>query len=868
MTNWKLESDVNYWVLKSLESLGLRKGIDFNDESAMSDYMKDALQWWAKTQNKTNFGKPDFHVEKYKIPVIIEDKLSYKKLLAWSVSSPKNDDASIRNFSVNGALHYARTMISSGKYKEVIAIGVAGDNEENVEIQVYYVYGYGLETVKYMPHFKNFSFLQNQEAFDKFYEESQLTEWEKHKILVSSKISLWAYAKKLNKMLHQHDISVAERVLYVSWMLLSMQNVFDGEGNIKIKGLTDNDLNGYLSDGERDGQIVLRKINSFLKERNIPDEKTKIMLNSFSTIASNPQRDLPVKLDPEVSKLIQKESSVKKQIFVFIYENIYKRLDEFKGHLDVMGELYSSFLKYALGDGKDLGIVLTPPYVTKMMCEMIDINQHSRVLDLTTGSAGFLISAMEHMIDDVGKSYTKGSTLFDDRVKTIKSKQLFWIEKNGNMYTLAATNMILRGDGASNIVMDDALTFDLDKLQKFNADKFLLNPPYSKDENGIQFFSRGLGVMEKWGFAAVIIQDSAWSGKADKTNKHILKHHTLLASIKMPTDLFQPMAWVQTSIYIFEARKPHDFGKPVKFIDFRNDGYKRTSRSLQEVDSPVERYEDVIKILKAGKSVNNLKASWDLNAVYVEDFIDDSGKDWNFDQHQKIDITPTLSDFKKTVSDYLAWEVSQILQKNNENSELGTQISPRLRELEEDFKHNGGKFEKKKLEELFEVKGNPQLNKDSFEFDENWEYPYFTRTVLNNGIAWYVKYLDEEHKIKWNSIAVWMLWMQFFYMEKDFYAGQFTKTIFPRFERFNSLLAQYFIALMNKNQKIFQGSLVRDFEKLFYATEVALPLDKNGEISFDFMEKYIKALEAERLEELEAYLLATGLKDYHLTEKE
>ena len=139
---------------------------------------------------------------------------------------------------------------------------------------------------------------------------------------------------------------------------------------------------------------------------------------------------------------------------------------------------------------------------------------------------------------------------------------------------------------------------------------------------------------------------------------------------------------------------------------------------------------------------------------------------------------------------------------------------------------------------------------------------------MNNGIAWYVKYLDEEHKIKWNSIAVWMLWMQFFYMEKDFYAGQFTKTIFPRFERFNSLLAQYFIALMNKNQKIFQGSLVRDFEKLFYATEVDLPLDKNGEISFDFMEKYIKALEAERLEELEAYLLATGLKDYHLTEKE
>ena len=108
----------------------------------------------------------------------------------------------------------------------------------------------------------------------------------------------------------------------------------------------------------------------------------------------------------------------------------------------------------------------------------------------------------------------------------------------------------------------------------------------------------------------------------------------------------------------------------MKFIDFRNDGYKRTSRSLQEVDNPVERYEDIIKIFKAGKNAKNLKAGRDLDAVYVEDFIDDSGKDWNFDQHQKIDITPTLSDFKKTVSDYLAWEVRQILQKNNEKPEL------------------------------------------------------------------------------------------------------------------------------------------------------------------------------------------------------
>ena len=658
MTNWKLEDSVNDWVKAELR----KKDLEFWVESIMSDFMKESLANASKTQNKTATWKPDFNIEKYEIPVIIEDKLRSEKLIATNNDgSIKSDDKSISAFAVNWAVWYATKMIGSGKYNEVIAIGVAGDNEENVEVSVHYVYGSGFETVKAMPTFKNFSFLENKETFARFYEEAQLTTGEKHKILVNSKTNLGNHAKKLNKMLHLHDISVAERVLYVSGMLLSMQNVFDDEGNLKIRGLTVEDLNGFASDGERDGQIILRKISSFLKERNIPEDKTKVMLNSFNIIAFNPQRDIPVKLDAEVSKLLKNQSSINKQIFTFIYENIYKRLDEFKGHLDVMGELYSTFLKYALGDGKELGIVLTPPYVTKMMCEIIGIDQNSRVLDLTAGSAGFLISAMEMMIESAEKTYTRGSTEFKNKVKNIKSNQFFGVEKNASMYTLAATNMILRGDGSSNILMDDALTLKTDLLKKFNADKFLLNPPYSKEENGQPFFERGLDCMDKGGVAAIIIQDSAGSGKAVKTNKSILRKHTLVASIKMPTDLFQPMAWVQTSIYVVKAGVSHDFVVPVKFIDFRNDGYKRTLRALQEIDNPVGRYEDIVKIYKAWKNAKDLNAEWDLDKIYVEEVIDNSGADWNFDKHMKIDTVPTIEDFKKTVADYLSFEVNQIL---------------------------------------------------------------------------------------------------------------------------------------------------------------------------------------------------------------
>ena len=122
---------------------------------------------------------------------------------------------------------------------------------------------------------------------------------------------------------------------------------------------------------------------------------------------------------------------------------------------------------------------------------------------------------------------------------------------------------------------------------------------------------------------------------------------------------------------IFEAHKPHDFDKTVKFIDFRNDGYKRTSRSLQEIDEPIQRYNDIVKIFKAGKNAK-VEAVWNLKEVYTENFITNSGADWNYDQHKVIDTKPTLKDFKKTVSDYLAWEVSNILkQENKEDEPLG-----------------------------------------------------------------------------------------------------------------------------------------------------------------------------------------------------
>ncbi|MGK0255935.1 MAG: type I restriction enzyme M protein, partial [Arcobacteraceae bacterium] len=495
--NYKLEEHLNDWVKSKFKKLGLKNQQDYHIESAMPEYLIESLRGRAKTKNKTNFGKPDFSLTKYKqAPVVIENKLGIKKHLRETKDGIRFDDNSINDYAVNGALHYAIGMVESKKYSEVIAIGIAGDSDDAIELKVYYVYGSGEHSYKLLENITTLDFLENQDTFDELYNDAILTESEKHEILISSQSALQKYAKSLNKLMHNHNITAPQRVLYVSGMLLSMQDVVDIEGKKIQDGLVPEDLKGIQTESKRDGVQVGEQIKEFLTAREIPLEKRNLMLSSFSEISKDAQRDEITELDKEVSKLLKVDASSNKQIFTFIYKNIFLSIDAMAGHLDIMGEMYSEFLKYALGDGKEIGIVLTPPYVTKMMATILDINKDSRVMDLATGSAGFLISSMEVMIQDAQNLYGKKTTQSENKIEDIKKKQLLGVELNAEMFTLAATNMILRGDGSSNIYKGSTFKTPKDLYTDFKANKLLLNPPFSYDENGMPFIAFGLDKME------------------------------------------------------------------------------------------------------------------------------------------------------------------------------------------------------------------------------------------------------------------------------------------------------------------------------------------------------------------------------------
>lgn len=158
-----------------------------------------------------------------------------------------------------------------------------------------------------------------------------------------------------------------------------------------------------------------------------------------------------------------------------------------------------------------------------------------------------------------------------------------------------------------------------------------------------------------------------------------------------------------------------------------------------------------------------------------------------------------------------------------------------------------------RLGDLFEVKSNPQLDKSRFLFSEDGEYPYFTRTVFNNGISGYVQYLDNEHKINGGCLAIGMIGMKFFYMQKDFYAGQFTKRALPRNFTLNEKIANFLISVMNRQCSVYQNALVRDFEKLFNESKVNLPSDVQGDIDYSFIYTFISAIQKLVIKDVVAY---------------
>lgn len=578
-------------------------------------------------------------------------------------SNAKNEPnfKNINSYAVNGAVHYANAILHHTSYTDIIAIGVTGwKNDLGVlqhQIGVYYVskanYGVGQEIGQY----DDLSFLspKNFDAFIGRVKSLNLSQEEIDKIKERREREITISLTKLNNDIYQNEKGLGEndRVYLVAASIIATLGIPG-----KVKPLEKGDLESSTEKGNTDGDILIRKIKAFLNEKQLPEEKKQLIIRTLENTLTT----------DNINKVENNESQLKR-VFIKIVDDlgIYYKIGlttDFTGKL--FNEMYGwlGFSQDKLND-----VVLTPSYVATLLAKLARVNKDSYVWDFATGSAGLLVAAMNEMLIDA-KNSINSPQILAEKEASIKANQLLGLELLSSVYMLAILNMILMGDGSSNILNQDSLK-DFDgnygfrsEKTKFPADAFVLNPPYSAAGNGMIFVEKALRMMEK-GYAAIIIQNSAGSGKARDINKEILKKNTLLASIKMPIDLFVGKSSVQTNIYVFRVNEAHKADDVVRFIDFSNDGYTRTNRkkascNLRDTDHAKERYEELVKVVRYGKEHLHYIAPKD----YFEGHIDpNNGADWN--QSAPIDTTPTLEDFKKTVADYLSWEVASLLKCKN-----------------------------------------------------------------------------------------------------------------------------------------------------------------------------------------------------------
>lgn len=166
---------------------------------------------------------------------------------------------------------------------------------------------------------------------------------------------------------------------------------------------------------------------------------------------------------------------------------------------------------------------------------------------------------------------------------------------------------------------------------------------------------------------------------------------------------------------------------------------------------------------------------------------------------------------------------------------------------------------------MFEIESTLSFNKDVLV--EGIEYDYVTRTSQNQGILQTTGFVNKENINPAGTWSLGLLQMDFFYREKPWYAGQFVRKITPKI-KINKKSVVFFSTLLNKQKERLLSILVRNVDNVFRNTKISLPVKKDREIDFAFMEGFISQLEACRLSQLEAYLLVTGLKNYTLTPAE
>lgn len=637
----KKEVQTDLWVYDLLKEANIK----LDPQGSQIKEINNALKTASKSKTG-NVGFPEFCGVVKDFLIVIEDKADLSKHVnRTDTDLIAQDVKSIKDYAVNGAYFYGMHLIEQTNYTKVIAIGVSG-NEKRHKI-----------TPIFINERKDYIELPDIETFISFSEEN-IDEYYTKEILnettdVEKETSeILKDAAELHEDLRNYgSIQDKDKPLIVSGILLALRE-------IEHKTFSIDSLNGDRV--KTDGQKIYDAIKNNLDRANVtPGTKKDKLLSQFSVIKDTTKIN-------DINKTLEKTPL--KHYTEFLYKSIYQSLKYISSAEDYLGRFYGEFMSYSGGDGQTLGIVLTPKHITELFCELIDIKPDDKVLDPCCGTAGFLIAAMHHML---------AQTEDEEQKREIRQNQLFGIEDQSYMFTIATTNMVLRGDGKSNLQNLDFLTENPSKLQLKGCTVGMMNPPYSQgsktnpDLYEINFTEHLLNSVVEGARVLVIIPQSSVTGKTKEEQSikaNILKKHTLEGVITLNRNTFYGVG-TNPCIAIFTAGIPHDTkNKKCKFINFEDDGFVVAKHiGLEETIRAKDRKQHLLDVW-----FNRIETE---TKFCVETTIE-ANDEWLHSFYYFNDEIPTDADFEKTMADYLTFEFNMIssgrgylFEEGNDNDE-------------------------------------------------------------------------------------------------------------------------------------------------------------------------------------------------------
>lgn len=620
----KREVKTDLWVYELLKEADIKltpQGCDIQE-------IDEALKTASKS-GTGNIGYPEYCGSVKDYIIVVEDKAELDKhILRDDKELICQKTKSVKDYAVNGAFFYGLHLAGKTSFKKIIAIGVSG-NEKRHKISPIFI-GERKDYIE-LPEVETFiSF--NEQNIDEYYLKEILNEETDNE---KTTAEIQKEAAELHEDLRNYgSIQDKDKPLIVSGILLALRE-------IEHKTFSMDSLVGDTV--KTDGQKIYDAIRSNLNRANVtPETKKDKLLNQFAVIKDTAKIN---DINPTLNKTPLKHYTE------FLYKSIYKNIRYNNSAEDYLGRFYGEFMSYSGGDGQSLGIVLTPKHITELFCDLIDIKPEDKVLDPCCGTAGFLIAAMHNMLKQ---------TSDESERRNIRQNQLFGIEDQSYMFTIATTNMILRGDGKSNLQNLDFLKQNPAQLQQKGCTVGMMNPPYSQGSKTnpnlyeISFTEHLLDSLVNGGRCIVIIPQSSVTGKTREEKaikENILKHHTLEGVITLNKNTFYGVG-TNPCIAIFTAGIPHDKKHKCKFINFENDGYE-VAKHIGLVETP-----------SAKDKRQHLLDVWfgriEFESKFCVETTIEADDEWLHSFYYFNDEIPTEADFEKTMADYLTFEFNMI----------------------------------------------------------------------------------------------------------------------------------------------------------------------------------------------------------------